>query len=194
MRSKSVGKKAKGAIKRQARRRVTSTAGQLRWPQERHLLIRPDRYEYVRKVGRPSSCVFCLAAKEPPEFTTLCLWQNELSMIVLNKYPYNPGHLLVLPRRHCGDLLKLTDTESEDLWRTARIAFAAITEVYAPAGINMGLNHGAAAGAGLPEHLHLHLVPRWAGDVNFFPLLAETKVLVETLEQTYAKLSVYFKG
>ncbi len=182
----------KKATKKAAQRpSVANKAG--RWPQERNLFIRPDRYNYVRKVDRPPGCVFCSAATEKPNLSTLCVWQNEWSMILLNKFPYNPGHVLVLPRRHGGDLLKLTEEESKDFWQTTRLAFAALMEVYEPAGVNLGMNHGAVAGAGLPDHLHMHLVPRWAGDLNFFPLLAETKVLVETLEQTYGKLSDYFK-
>lgn len=114
-------------------------------------------------------------------------------MIMLNKFPYNSGHLLVLPRRHCGDLLKLSDVEFEDLNNSIRKAMAALNEIYQPGGINIGLNHGATAGAGIPEHLHYHMVPRWSGDLNFFPLIAETKVLVETLEQTYGRLLEYFK-
>jgi ATP adenylyltransferase len=85
-------------------------------------------------------------------------------------------------------LLKLSDAEYDDLQHTIRKVMKALMDVYEPGGINLGLNHGAVAGAGIPEHLHYHLIPRWAGDVNFFPLIAETKVLVESLEQTYEKL------
>jgi ATP adenylyltransferase len=106
-------------------------------------------------------------------------------MIVMNKFPYNPGHVLVLPRRHCGELLQLSDAEYDDLSRTFRKAFQAITRAYEPSGINAGLNHGAVAGAGIPEHLHYHLVPRWLGDMNFFPLLAETKALPIDLPTSY---------
>ena len=115
-------------------------------------------------------------------------------MVVLNKFPYNSGHLLVLPQRHCGDLLSLSDEEFFDLQKTVRLSMGALQEVYAPGGINLGLNHGAVAGAGIPEHIHYHLIPRWAGDLNFFPLIAETKVVVESLEQTYEKLWGIFKN
>jgi len=113
-------------------------------------------------------------------------------MILLNKYPYNSGHLLVLPLRHCGDMLDLSNEEYSDLHETLRVAVRAQKEVYEPAAANIGLNHGAAAGAGLPQHLHFHLVPRWAGDLNFFPLIAETKVVIESLEQTFQRYLEYF--
>ncbi|KYG64523.1 HIT domain-containing protein [Bdellovibrio bacteriovorus] len=159
------------------------------WPLERDVLFRPDRMKYVRKLIKPEGCVFCKAAKDDPSFDTLCVYQTEHSMVVLNKFPYNSGHLLVLPRRHCGDLLQLSEAEFRDLQDTIRLAMKALNDAYEPGGINLGLNHGAVAGAGIPEHLHYHLIPRWAGDLNFFPLIAETKVLVESLEQTYDKLS-----
>lgn len=113
-------------------------------------------------------------------------------MIILNKFPYNSGHLLVLPRHHKGHLLKLSDIEYQDLHQTLKIAVQASEKLYQPPAMNIGLNHGKAAGAGLPEHLHYHLIPRWEGDLNFFPLIAETKVVVESLEQTYEKFSQYF--
>lgn len=158
------------------------------WPLERDVLVRPDRMKYVRKLVKPEGCVFCRASEGEVSFETLCVYKSEHSMVVLNKFPYNSGHVLVLPQRHCGDMLKLKDEEYMDLQWTVRKVMAAIIEAYEPGGINLGVNHGAVAGAGIPEHLHYHLIPRWAGDVNFFPLIAETKVLVESLEQTYEKL------
>ncbi len=158
------------------------------WPMERDVLFRPDRMKYVRKLIKPEGCVFCLATQEKISFETLCVYKSKHSMIVLNKFPYNSGHLLILPKRHCGDLLKLSDDEFFDLQNTIRLSMKALNELYQPGGINVGLNHGAVAGAGIPEHLHYHVIPRWAGDLNFFPLIAETKVLVESLEQTYERV------
>lgn len=162
------------------------------WPVERDVLYRPDRFKYVRKLVKPDGCVFCAASVAPLSFDRLCVLQTELSMVVVNKYPYNSGHLMVLPRRHCGDLLELDAEEYADLMSTLRRAFKAVQELYHPAGINMGLNHGAVAGAGIPDHLHFHLIPRWAGDLNFFPLIAETKVVIETLEQTWERFYSHF--
>lgn len=158
------------------------------WPLERDVLFRPDRMKYVRKLIKPEGCVFCRAAKEKTSLETLCVYKTKHSMVVLNKFPYNSGHVLVLPQRHCGDILKLSEEEFRDLQDTVRLTMRALNEAYEPGGINVGLNHGAVAGAGIPDHLHYHMIPRWAGDLNFFPLIAETKVLVESLEQTYEKL------
>lgn len=163
------------------------------WPLERDVLFRPDRLKYVRKLVKPEGCVFCTAAKEAPSFESLCVHKTSHSMVVLNKYPYNSGHVLVIPRGHCGDLLKLSQKQYYDLQDTLREVMKALQELYQPSGMNVGLNHGATAGAGIPEHLHYHVIPRWAGDVNFFPLIAETKVAVESLEQTYERLMSYFK-
>lgn len=183
------------AVKRKAKKRATKSAvgaklqvGKDIWPLERDVLFRPDRMKYVRKLIKPEGCVFCRAAQEPASLETLCVYKSKHSMIVLNKFPYNSGHLLVLPQRHCGDLLKLSEDEFRDLQDTIRLAMKVLSEVYEPGGINVGLNHGSVAGAGIPDHLHYHMIPRWAGDLNFFPLIAETKVLVESLEQTYEKL------
>lgn len=191
----SVKKSAAGlaaAAKAHKQHEALLKIGQQIWPMERDVLIRPDRMKYVRKLIKPEGCVFCNAAKEV-SVDTLCAYQSKHSMVVLNKFPYNSGHLLVLPKRHCGDVLQLKDEEYADLQNTVRLVMKALMDIYEPGGINVGLNHGAVAGAGIPEHLHYHVIPRWAGDLNFFPLIAETKVLVESLEQTYDRVLGYFK-
>jgi ATP adenylyltransferase len=162
------------------------------WPMERDVLFRPDRFKYVRKLIKPEGCVFCNAAKKPASFETLCVYKSKYSMIVLNKFPYNSGHLLIIPLKHEGDLLALSKESFADLNDTLRLAMKALQDIYQPGGVNVGLNHGAVAGAGIPDHLHYHVIPRWAGDLNFFPLIAETKVVVESLEQTYDRLLSYF--
>lgn len=196
---RSVKTKKKTAKKKTSPRSFISASASLAmmdqvWPMERDVLFRPDRFRYVRKLVKPKGCVFCHSSKgKAPDFSRLCVYRTKHSMIILNKYPYNSGHLLVLPRRHCGSVLKLRPQEWRDLHETLRKAFAAIEKVYQPAGINMGLNHGAVAGAGIPEHLHFHLIPRWAGDLNFFPLVADTKVVIESLEQSFERYWNYFK-
>lgn len=191
---KKAAKKIKKSVKKaKASKKAPFASAKLQigkevWPLERDVLFRPDRMKYVRKLIKPEGCVFCRAASEDISFETLCVYKSKHSMVVLNKFPYNSGHVLVLPQRHCGDLLKLSEEEFRDLQDTIRLTMKCLNEVYEPGGINVGLNHGAVAGAGIPEHLHYHLIPRWAGDLNFFPLIAETKVLVESLEQTYEKL------
>ena len=163
------------------------------WPLERDILFRPERLKYVRKLLPPTGCVFCESNKKAISFESLCVYKSDHSMIVLNKYPYNPAHLLILPQRHCGDLLKLSEREYMDLHLTLKTAMNCLHQVVSPEGVNVGLNHGKSAGAGIPEHLHYHLVPRWAGDLNFFPLIAETKVVVMNLEETYDRIRGYFK-
>lgn len=164
------------------------------WPLERDVLFRPDRFKYVRKLIKPEGCVFCRAADSKPSFETLCVYKSKHSMIVLNKFPYNSGHLLVIPARHSGDLTLLTEEESRDLHETLRKAVRALQQVYEPGGINAGLNMGAVAGAGIPDHLHYHVIPRWSGDLNFFPLVAETKAVIESLEMTFERLIAYFRS
>lgn len=194
---KSSAKKA--TVKTSSRKKPAKSSaflsidGQI-WPLERDVLFRPDRLKYVRKLLPQKGCVFCNAHENEMSFETLCVYKTKHSMVLLNKFPYNSGHVLVLPRKHCGDILKMSDVEYTDLMEVLRLTMRALTEVYQPSAINQGLNHGAAAGAGIPEHLHFHVIPRWTGDLNFFPLIADTKVMVESLEQSYEKLSAYFSG
>lgn len=183
---KMPSKKGAKTPKKSTRKRTSGRAP------DRNVFFRPDRMSYVRRIKNPQKCVFCRAATEKASFDTLCLYKSSKSMIILNKFPYNSGHLLVLPLAHIGDLTDLSEVDYVDLHQTLKIAIKAIQKIYMPAGLNIGMNQGAASGAGIPEHLHYHLIPRWAGDLNFFPLIAETKVVVETLEQTFAKLSEYF--
>ncbi|MGE0528275.1 MAG: HIT domain-containing protein, partial [Bdellovibrionales bacterium] len=155
------------------------------WPQERDFFERPERYRYVRKLIPVSGCVFCDAARSKPGPESLVLIQTDDVQVLMNKYPYNTGHLLILPREHLGDIWDVDDKvlSSMTVWikRSAHI----LKDELKCHGFNFGLNHGAVAGAGIPDHLHWHVVPRWGGDTNFFPLIAETKALPETLTQTY---------
>jgi ATP adenylyltransferase len=189
------GKKAaKGGDGRASRpSRAKKTKSKQDWPLKRTVLFKPDRLKYVHKIERPDGCVFCAAKEQGVTSESLLLYADDLSIVVMNKYPYNSGHLLVLPARHCGDFLALKEAELASLTSLVRRAVAALTKEYKPAAFNVGLNLGAAAGAGIPEHLHYHVVPRWNGDTNFFPLIAETKVVVETLEQTFERLLPYFR-
>ncbi len=163
-----------------------------KWPNERQILMRPDRLDYVRG-QRSEACVFCEAAKvKTKSFETLVLWRSSKQIVILNKYPYNTGHLLVLPRKHLGELTKLSNDDFQKLSLVVKHCAEILLEAYQCPGLNIGLNHGSAAGAGIPDHLHWHLIPRWKGDTNFFPLIANTKVLPETLEQSYYKLKPRF--
>lgn len=167
--------------------------GQDIWPIERDVFFRPGRMKYVRKLIKPSGCVFCISAENKQSFETLCVYKTQFSQVLLNKFPYNNGHLLVLPLRHTGDLLSLSDNEYNDLQKTVRLSVQVIKNIYNPQGFNLGLNHGASGGAGIPDHLHYHIVPRWNGDLNFFPLIAETKLVIEDLRQSYKKFKKEFQ-
>ncbi len=162
------------------------------WPLERDLFFRPGRMKYVRKLIKPKGCVFCTSANKTENVKTLCIYKSKTSQIVLNKYPYNNGHLLILPLRHVGDILNLSQEEYLDLHQTLKLAVQAIKDVYSPHGLNIGMNHGATGGAGIPDHLHYHIVPRWHSDLNFFPLIAETKLIIETVETSYKNFTNYF--
>lgn len=142
-----------------------------------------------------SSCVFCrLAASGPPSEDNLVVWRGALTFVVMNAFPYAGGHVLVLPLRHVGPLAGLTEAESAELWSATRRAVASIESAYEPDGLNMGANLGRAAGAGLPAHLHLHVLPRWSGDTNFMTTVAETRVLPETLQLSWKRLTDAWPG
>jgi len=141
------------------------------------------------------ACVFCrLAASGPPAEENLVVWRGELTFVVLNAYPYASGHVLVMPLRHTGALAGLTEGESAELWWAAQRAVATIEAAYDPDGLNMGANLGRAAGAGLPAHVHLHVLPRWAGDTNFMTSVAETRVMPETLQLSWKRLTDAWPG
>lgn len=201
MKGQSVGKlsaKAKKSAKaKSAKKSVEKSALQNVWPAERDFMERPDRWKYVRKIVQAEGCVFCTAHKatmnDKPSFESLVLYKSQHAMIVMNKYPYNTGHLMIIPKAHCGDLAELSMEVHLDVQRLLKEAVRILKTAYNCAGLNAGINLGAVAGAGIPDHLHWHVIPRWYGDTNFFPLIAETKVLPETLEQTFAKLSPLFK-
>ena len=191
MRAKKTLKKVKTAKKSKASQSI-ALAKEI-WPLERDVLFRPDRLKYVRKLIHADGCVFCTASKKI-SFESLCVYQSKHSMVVINKYPYNSGHVLILPLKHKGEVFELSEVEFADLHLTLRLAMKAVTETYQPGGVNVGLNQGQIAGAGIPDHLHYHVIPRWAGDLNFFPLIAETKVVIENLEQTFERLQNFFKS
>jgi ATP adenylyltransferase len=147
----------------------------------------PWRLEYVSGADEQPGCVFCAeAAGEVAE--SLVVHRGERAFALLNKYPYSSGHLLIAPVRHVDDLALLGDDEALEVHRLAVQAIAALGATYGPHGYNLGWNLGRAAGAGIVEHLHLHAVPRWGGDTNFMPVLADVKVLPEHLLETRERL------
>jgi ATP adenylyltransferase len=154
----------------------------------------PWRMEYIRSAvaEEPEGCFFCEALAKDDDEGTLILARGELAFVILNAYPYNPGHLMVATNRHVGELEELTPGELADSGALQQRSLRALRESSNPDGFNVGMNLGRVAGAGIPGHLHWHVVPRWNGDTNFMPVVGETKVLPELLSETYARLKPLF--
>jgi ATP adenylyltransferase len=149
----------------------------------------PWRLEYIQQADELEGCVFCLEASGAlAEAESLLVRRVNQTIAVLNKFPYSSGHLLVAPIRHVGELAGLTEHEALEVHAQAVASIEALGEVYDPAGFNLGWNLGRAAGAGIADHVHLHVVPRWHGDTNFMPVLADVKVLPEHLLETRDRL------
>ncbi|MBM3314631.1 HIT domain-containing protein [candidate division WOR-3 bacterium] len=153
----------------------------------------PWRAEYIYCAeGRPSSdrrhCLFCRLAAERRDRQNLILQRGRLAFVVMNRFPYNNGHVMMAPYRHVATFEKLTAAEGGELLVMLGRLTAALRRAFRPDGFNVGANLGRVAGAGVAGHVHLHVVPRWDGDTNFMPLLAETKVVSEHLQTTYERL------
>src|SRR3712207_5240444 len=147
-------------------------------------------------VGGPEQpgCLFCRIRAEDRDEENLVLHRGEHALVMLNLYPYNSGHLMAAPYEHTGDLASLPAHIGAEILALTQRSVSALTEEYGPHGYNVGMNLGRVAGAGVPDHLHVHVVPRWNGDTNFMPVTAETKVLPETLDQTWRRLRARFAG
>jgi ATP adenylyltransferase len=143
----------------------------------------PWRLEYVGSADEQEGCIFCNSAEE------LVVQRGEQAFVLLNRFPYASGHFMVAPLRHVRELADLDDAEVLEMHRLASQGLGALAETYRPQGFNLGWNLGRIAGAGVTDHVHLHVVPRWAGDTNFMPVLADVKVLPEHLSETRAKLA-----
>lgn len=150
----------------------------------------PWRLAYVSG-GEPAGCVFC-DAQTHEQAEPLVLLGGATCFVILNLYPYNNGHLMIVPRRHVASLAEATPEEQAELIGLTRAAEMALTEVYHPQGLNVGMNLGRAAGAGVADHMHIHVVPRWTGDTNFMTVVGETRVLPEDLAVTWERLRQAF--
>jgi ATP adenylyltransferase len=149
----------------------------------------PWRMAYIDAPPKKvEGCVFCGKLEQAEDREQLILYRGEHCFIIMNLFPYNNGHLMVAPYRHTADLVGLTAAEQEELMRLTRHCVKLLTEAFRPEGFNLGMNLGRTAGAGVADHLHLHIVPRWNGDTNFMPVLGETKVLPDALFSSYDKL------
>jgi len=154
----------------------------------------PWRMTYIRQDSKNEDCIFCDKLKEGDARLTLVLAQTAHSLVMLNKYPYNNGHLLLAPKRHTDQLSLLTSEEHQDLSDALRESINILQRALNPGGFNLGMNLGYCAGAGVEDHLHWHVVPRWEGDTNFMPVLGEVRVVPQHLLESYDLLSPYFKG
>ena len=148
----------------------------------------PWRLEYVSKADEEEGCVFCRALERDDE-ELLVVRRGDRAFVLLNKFPYSSGHLMVAPKRHVGDFGALEADEVSEIHALAARGIDALKDTYRPDGFNLGWNLGRVAGAGVVDHVHLHVVPRWSGDTNFMPVLADVKVLPEHLVETRAKLA-----
>ncbi len=147
----------------------------------------PWRMEYILS-HKDKGCFICEAAKAGPSEENLLLFKGDSCLVILNRFPYNPGHLMVAPVRHVGDITQMEPDEHCEMMSLASVCVEVMRELMNPDGFNLGINLGKVAGAGLETHVHLHVVPRWAGDTNFMPVLADVKVIPEHLVSTYRKL------
>jgi ATP adenylyltransferase len=155
----------------------------------------PWRLAYVTGAKPDTGCVFCQAAETPGPADTesLVLFSGTTSYVVLNLYPYNNGHLMVVPYRHVATLAALTPDELQEMALLTQRSEVALTEAYQPHGINVGINLGKPAGAGVLDHVHIHLVPRWNGDTNFMTVVGNVRVLPEDLSETVKRLKPIFE-
>jgi ATP adenylyltransferase len=153
----------------------------------------PWRIEYI--LGpKPDACVFCLPGTTDEDEKRFVLYRGRTAFVIMNKYPYNSGHLMVTPYRHLMHLCDLTQQESHEIMDLLQTCASIVQDCFSPDGANIGLNLGKAAGAGIREHLHFHLVPRWNGDSSFMGVMDDIQVIPEHLHSTYAKLRPYFSG
>lgn len=151
----------------------------------------PWRSKYIESFsgkGNDNECLFCRIASEKNDRENFILHRNEKCYIVLNLFPYNNGHLMIVPYRHCSKLSDLENDEMLEIMKTINLGINILTASIKPQGFNIGANLGRCAGAGIENHIHFHIVPRWNGDTNFMPVISETKVISELMNDTFEKL------
>jgi ATP adenylyltransferase len=147
----------------------------------------PWRVKYINQIGKHKGCIFCRILEEKKDEKNFVFIRKKYAFAVLNIYPYNNGHTLVLPLRHVADLEKLTRAERDELMDLVEEVKLLSDEVLEPSGYNIGINLGRTGGAGFPGHLHVHIVPRWKGDANFMPVVADTRVISQSLKEVYKR-------
>jgi ATP adenylyltransferase len=153
-----------------------------------HYLWSPWRMTYIQEDKKSKSCVFCHAIAHPDDPQSLVVHLGEQAYVIVNRYPYTSGHLMVVPKVHVPSIEDLDPDIRAEMMELTTLCMQLLRQVYQPQGFNVGLNIGSAAGAGIEEHVHMHIVPRWGGDTNFMASLGQTRVLPETLEDTHQRL------
>lgn len=153
----------------------------------------PWREEYVKKVFKMKRCIFCQALKQKNDRKCFILYRGKHNFILLNKYPYTPGHLMIAPNEHLDSIVSAEKESTEEMIELLKKCLRILKEQYNPQGFNTGMNIGHSAGAGVADHYHLHIIPRWVGDSNFMPLIGKTKVVLQDLYTTYDRLLPHFK-
>ena len=148
----------------------------------------PWRYQYITNSDRPGACVFCAAGRGKDDHETYIVHRGTANFVILNRFPYTSGHVMVVPFEHVATLEELEEAALVEMFQLARDCDRHLREVYHPEGLNLGMNIGKSAGAGIAGHLHLHVLPRWTGDTNFMTVVGETRVLPEDLEITWERL------
>lgn len=153
----------------------------------------PWRSTYIKAKKEPGGCIFCRAFSNPQDDeTNLVVYRGQECFVLLNRYPYTSGHLMIVPNEHVSRLNGSTRASSLEMIVLARDAERVLENIYHPDGVNLGMNLGAAAGAGIQEHIHLHVLPRWFGDANFMTAVGQARIIPESLEDTYAKVRSEF--
>jgi ATP adenylyltransferase len=152
--------------------------------------------EYIKSAGTEDQpeCIFCDLPSRDDDEKNLILVRSEKAFVILNAFPYNAGHLMVAPFRHVGEVEDVSAEELAEVDALLQRSIRALKEEYRPHGFNIGMNLGRVAGAGIPDHVHWHVVPRWNGDTNFMPVVGQTKVLPELLEESFRRLAVRLSG
>ena len=156
-------------------------------------ILAPWREKYVKKVCRMQGCIFCRALKLKNDKAAFILFRGKHNFIILNKFPYNPGHLMIAPYRHLAAFDRAPKKIGDEMADLLKMSLRALRKSYRPHGFNAGMNLGQSAGAGVVDHYHLHVIPRWHGDSNFMPIVSQTRVLIEDLKSTYERLRLLFQ-
>lgn len=151
----------------------------------------PWRIKYIQ-MEKQEGCILCDKPKQNNDALNYILYRGDRNFVIMNSYPYNPGHLLVAPYRHIANLEELTDEERYEHFQIVSQSVKVLKQVFHPAGFNIGINVGKVAGAGIDDHFHTHIVPRWQGDTNFMPVISKARVIPEALAETYEKLKGKF--